>query len=163
MGPYVTGKGQTKHSDAIKKALMTYQNIINSPEKAYIDEEQRKNVIAKCQEIDTWLTNEDIKQERVPKHRDPTLTLELINQKGHELSVYCDPIINTAPPPPPKPEKTEEPAMNGTDPAQDKSTPADPAKPEESATTEQANAGGGEPVQMNTDDKDMQDPTATPA
>merc|ERR1719461_2077546 len=77
----------------------------------WLTDEQKKRVADKCKEIDAWLSNLLIEQEKLQPHQNPVLTLKLIEQKRRELDVVCVPILNTpkpAPPKPKEPEKTDE-------------------------------------------------------
>eukprot|EP00457_Paulinella_chromatophora_P001340 gb/GEZN01001342.1/.p1 GENE.gb/GEZN01001342.1/~~gb/GEZN01001342.1/.p1 ORF type:complete len:882 (-),score=223.63 gb/GEZN01001342.1/:446-3091(-) len=96
------------YADALKKSCLQYSRWAteNKEEKyAHIDAAQRQEIKNKASQIDQWLVDALIKQEKEPKTNNPVVTCTQIRDKHTELQGFCDKIINT-----PKPkEKKEEP------------------------------------------------------
>jgi len=137
-GPMVSRKFELEQRPAavemMKKMVAHYQAFAATTEEKYahITQEQKNVVNEKCNQVDQWLCNELIKQERLPFNVNPCLTKAIIQAKCKELDSVCKPVLNTPKPVPPKveekkvedaPKTTEKPAGEPMDassePAQD--------------------------------------------
>jgi len=67
---------------------------------SHIGQDQRKEVLEKCAEIDSWLQDCSAKQEKLPLYSDPILTGDMIAEQCAELQKLADQIMNK-----PKPDK----------------------------------------------------------
>lgn len=112
-------EGRPSAVQQLKSKIVKYMANIKDPSLVFIEEEKRASVYKKCEEMDAWLIEMDIKQDKIPKYEDPVLTLEILAQKNRELSLFADPILNTPRPEPPK----EEPAPADAKPEAGSSAP----------------------------------------
>merc|ERR1719300_1187817 len=95
--------GRREAVKTLKAKIVSYMSKIKDPSLDHVEKEKRSSVYKKCEEMDGWLIEMDIKQDKIPTHEDPILTLELLETKSRELSHFCDPILNTPKPAPEKP------------------------------------------------------------
>jgi len=96
---------------ALKSAIGRYSNWATTKDEKYdhIDEAEKKKVSKAAADIDQWLAQQLSKQDRVPKHDDPVLTVKVLNDKLQELDSIGAPIMNTPKPKPKEEPKKEEP------------------------------------------------------
>lgn len=91
----------------LEAALDNYKHVAVSPleEYAHIKPEEKNKLLNCVEDAAIWLKGERVKQETLPKHKDPTLTCDLLTKKLKEVEAVCEPIKNTPKPTPPKEEK----------------------------------------------------------
>jgi len=101
---------------ALKSAIGRYSNWATTKDEKYdhIDEAEKKKVSKAASDIDQWLAQSLSKQDRVPKHDDPVLTIKALNDKLQELDGIGAPIMNTPKPKPKEEPKKEEPKKDET-------------------------------------------------
>eukprot|EP00484_Ammonia_sp_Unknown_P017864 CAMPEP_0197044192 /NCGR_PEP_ID=MMETSP1384-20130603/20310_1 /TAXON_ID=29189 /ORGANISM="Ammonia sp." /LENGTH=923 /DNA_ID=CAMNT_0042475609 /DNA_START=127 /DNA_END=2898 /DNA_ORIENTATION=- len=95
----------------LKKLIFKYQQWPGTEDEKYvhIGDDKRKEVMKYANDADAWLTNQQIKQDRLKKSEDPVLKVKDIDAKYRELYDQCNPILNIPKPkPPPEPKKEDE-------------------------------------------------------
>jgi heat shock protein 4 len=127
--PIVKRKFEDEHRyEAIMQLRSVIQNFIltaesEDPKYDHIEKTEKQKVVDECKKVELWLNTEMAKQDKLPKHVDPVITIAEINKKKQELERFCASILNK-PKPKPEPKKEEKPAEQ---------------KPEAKATPEQNN------------------------
>jgi len=81
------------------------------PKYEHIPNEEKQKIVQKCDQLEIELNTLLGKQESLPKHQDPILTIADLEKKRQELDSFASSIMNKPKPPPPKKEepKKEEP------------------------------------------------------
>jgi len=100
----------------LKKLINRYLKFVDSQEEIYlhIEIEEKDKVRKIANEYDTWLFEEQQKQDKISKIDAPSFTCSQIDLKYRELMNLCEPIM-TKPKPKPKPqEPTPTPNANAT-------------------------------------------------
>jgi len=135
------------------EAIMQLRNAIQAqnllaesedPKYDHIEKTEKQRVIDECKKVESWLTTEMAKQDKLPKSVDPTIVVSDINKKKTELEKFATPIFNK---PKPKPEpKKEEPKPEEK---KEEAKPTDPnTKPAEDPNIKPTE--GGEPKKQTT-------------
>lgn len=80
----------------------------------YMDNEKKKKVLDKCNDVHTWLMSKLGEQAKQPLWVSVAVTVSLLKQKLNELDVFCRPLCKepTPPPPPPPPAEKKSDAAN---------------------------------------------------
>lgn len=146
--------------EGLRKEISNWETFALTTDEKYshIAEEERSKVKEECSKVNSWLSAELAKLEKLPKHVDPNITCDQLTAKAQALSKFCSPIMNKKKPPPPKEEKKEEkpaetPAADAAadaaaDPASEK--PAEPAEPAAADATADAGAEAKPEADMDT-------------
>jgi len=115
----VGGKFQRRETElngreaAVQKLVSTmkkYKDIVTNANTADIEkydhltDEQRNEVVKKCDEVTSSLDAKKTEQAGLPKNVDPVLTLAWLKEQRQSVRNACSPIVNT---PKPKPEAPE--------------------------------------------------------
>lgn len=142
---------EASHSDeyikALKKEIGHWSKEADTADErfAHIEAEERQKVKDACAEADNWLATEQSKQDKVPKHTDPTLTCDALKKKIRSINDVSSKIMNKPKPKPkvePKPEPKEE---EMKDAPEGEAGEEGSAKPEEAAATEPQADDGTKP------------------
>eukprot|EP00488_Nonionellina_sp_1-RS-2012_P003224 TRINITY_DN6674_c0_g1_i1.p1 TRINITY_DN6674_c0_g1~~TRINITY_DN6674_c0_g1_i1.p1 ORF type:complete len:118 (-),score=36.22 TRINITY_DN6674_c0_g1_i1:228-581(-) len=94
---------RTNHVENFKKLIIKYQQWPETTDDKYahIGEDKRKEVFKYANDADAWLTNLQIKQDRLKKYETPMLKCKDIDNRYRELYEKCNKIL-TIPKPKPK-------------------------------------------------------------
>jgi len=117
---------------AIKSAIENFRMLATSADPKYdhITKEDRDKVTQECSNVEKWVTENMMKQEKTAKNANPVVLVADINKKNQELNKACNTIMNKPKPAPPKEEKKPEPEKK---PEEAKPTTEEP-KPTETKT-----------------------------
>jgi len=101
------------------------------PKYDHIEKTEKQKIVDECKKVETWLNTEMAKQDKLPKHADPIITVTEINKKKTELEKFALPILNKPKPKPKEEPKKEEPKKEETKPAdgQQQTPPKEETKP----------------------------------
>ncbi|KMS94266.1 hypothetical protein BVRB_023140, partial [Beta vulgaris subsp. vulgaris] len=91
--------------------INSYKEFAESQDEkfAHISSEKKVTVIAKCSELECWISDVTAKQDRLSKYEQPVFTVSELSAKCKELSQFVDPIMRTPKPKPaPAPEPTKD-------------------------------------------------------
>eukprot|EP00485_Elphidium_margaritaceum_P014018 CAMPEP_0202731832 /NCGR_PEP_ID=MMETSP1385-20130828/187346_1 /ASSEMBLY_ACC=CAM_ASM_000861 /TAXON_ID=933848 /ORGANISM="Elphidium margaritaceum" /LENGTH=931 /DNA_ID=CAMNT_0049398135 /DNA_START=64 /DNA_END=2859 /DNA_ORIENTATION=- len=133
----------------LKKLIVKYQQWTETTDEKYahIEDDKRKEIAKAANDMDAWLTHEQIKQDKLAKFEAPTLRVKDIDAKYRELYDKCNPIITTPkpkpPPPAPKEEDKETGATNGDDKETVKTDEENSQQSADATMTDQSNENGG--------------------
>ena len=79
----------------------------------HLTDEQRSEVVKKCDESMAWLDAKKTEQAGMPKSADPVLTIAAMKEQRQAVKLVCSPIVNTPKPKPVVPEPKEDEAGAG--------------------------------------------------
>merc|ERR1711935_1249822 len=90
--------------EGLRKEISNWETFALTTDEKYshIAEEERSKVKEECSKVNSWLSAELAKLEKLPKHVDPNITCDQLTAKAQALSKFCSPIMNKKKPPPPK-------------------------------------------------------------
>jgi len=91
---------------SLRSAIEQFRMAASSADPKYdhIDAEDKKKILSECQNIESWLNQNLTKQDTLPKHVEPVITIADIQKKKADLEKLANPILNK-----PKPKPKEEP------------------------------------------------------
>jgi len=125
--------------------MQQINHYATTAEKAdYMDDEKKKKVIDKCNNIQTWLKEKITEQDKLPKWSKVAVAVSLIKHKLNELNGFCAPLCKepTPPPPPPADEKNDTPAKTDEKMETDEPEKTSAKANEPEKTSAKATAGG---------------------
>jgi len=95
---------------AVTGTITNYRSAAQSPGDKYghIAPEKLQSIVASCDQLESWLTDMQRKQDTMPKHEKPVLICADMEKKNQELAKQADDILKEPKPAPPKEEKKEE-------------------------------------------------------
>ncbi len=116
---------------AIKNAVEQFRMTATSadPKYEHITKEERDKVLQECTNVEKWVTENVMKQEKTPKYVNPVISVADITKKHQELTKLGNTILNRPKPAPPKEEKPKETEKK----PEEQTKPAEEAKPEASS------------------------------
>jgi len=96
--------------DVLKKLVNTYQQFVDSTDEKYthIGPEDRDIVRKAAAEIDVWMVDKMVHQDKLKHHETPVVSCSEIDGKYRELANKCQPVLTKPKPEPPKPEPPKE-------------------------------------------------------
>jgi len=89
------------------KDIVTNANTADTEKYEHLTDEQRGEVVKKCDESMAWLDAKKTEQAGLPKSADPVLTLASMKEQRQAVKLVCSPIVNTPKPKPEVPEPKE--------------------------------------------------------
>merc|ERR1711871_1792554 len=116
------------------KDIVTNANTADQEKYDHLTDEQRSEVIKKCDETTAWLDAKKAEQANLPKSVDPVLTIASLKEQRDSVKSVCSPIVNTPKPKPviPEPKDDENADAKSSD---------DPAAPEAAAKSSEGDEG----------------------
>ena len=90
------------------KDIVTNANTADTEKYEHVTDEQRSEVIKKCDEVTSWLDAKRSEQSNLPKNVDPVLTMAELKEQRQSVKLVCSPIVNTPKPKPAVPEPKED-------------------------------------------------------
>jgi len=90
------------------KDIVTNANTADTEKYEHLTDEQRSEVVKKCDESMAWLDAKKTEQSEKPKSADPVLTIAALREQRQAVKLVCSPIVNTPKPKPVVPEPTED-------------------------------------------------------
>jgi len=96
--------------NAVTGTIGNYRAAAENPGEKYghIAGEKLAEIVTACNDLEKWLTDMKVKQEKVPKHERPVLICAEMERRNQEIAKKADDILKEPKPPPPKEEKKEE-------------------------------------------------------
>jgi len=96
---------------AVTGTVKNYKSAAENPGEKYshISPDKLSKILTACNELESWLSDLQAKQEKVPPHEKPVLTCADMEKKNKELAETADEILKEPKPAPPKEEKPAEP------------------------------------------------------
>ena len=102
--------GRSDSIESLKKVITKYSDIaknVNTKDEdkySHLTDEQRKEVVDKCDESRTWLMDLIAAQTAGGNKVEPVLTMSMMKEKRKHVKFICSPIVNTPKPKPVEPE-----------------------------------------------------------
>jgi heat shock protein 4 len=96
--------------EAVLGTVRNYRAAAENPGEKYghIAADKLAKIVAKCTELEAWLTDLKAKQDKLSKTERPLLICADMEKKNQELAKFADEILKEPKPAPPKEEKKEE-------------------------------------------------------
>lgn len=122
---------------ALKSLIGYYQTAVAAAGDAlaHLEQKDKLTIAQEAQKAEAWLMEQLARQEALPQHADPVLTMDALKQQVTHLTGVCQPILNKPKPAP----KKEEPAK-----------PEAHAQPDASAAGASSNGTGPADAEMDT-------------
>jgi hypothetical protein len=95
-------------ADRRYKDIATNANTADTEKYEHLTDEQRGEVVKKCDESMAWLDAKKTEQAGMPKSADPVLTIAAMKEQRQAVKLVCSPIVNTPKPEPAVPEPKED-------------------------------------------------------
>merc|ERR1719188_887401 len=109
--------------EAVIGTVNNYRVVAEAPgdKFGHIAAEKLKSIADACSELEEWLRDMQVQQDKLAKHEKPVLITAEMEKKNQSLAKMADDILKEPKPAPPAPEKAEEPAKtpNGTEGAEE--------------------------------------------
>eukprot|EP00486_Rosalina_sp_Unknown_P006641 CAMPEP_0201571800 /NCGR_PEP_ID=MMETSP0190_2-20130828/14734_1 /ASSEMBLY_ACC=CAM_ASM_000263 /TAXON_ID=37353 /ORGANISM="Rosalina sp." /LENGTH=910 /DNA_ID=CAMNT_0047996839 /DNA_START=164 /DNA_END=2896 /DNA_ORIENTATION=- len=139
-----------------KKLIFKYQQWVTTNDEKYIHigEGQRKEVKKYADDADAWLTNQQIKQDRLKKYETPSLKCKDIDNQYRSLYDNCNKIVNT---PKPKPKPKEEEKKDGDKDKKDETTAANGDAKDKKEENSNDNGGDAEMTDKSKEEEPKKD------
>jgi len=119
---------------ALKKEIGHWSQLAASTDEKYahIEAEEKTKVTTACNDADQWLAGELTKLDKVAKHQDPSLTIDMLRNKVGSLADTSSKIMNK-PKPKPKPKEPEPKPESETAPMEEDTKEGEPKEEGEGA------------------------------
>jgi outer membrane biosynthesis protein TonB len=116
--------------------------ITADPKYAHITEDDRSKVLNKCAEIESWLIDAEMHQNKLAPHMTPSLLCETISEKSQQLTNACNLVRNK-----PKPEEKKE------EPKKEEAKKEEPKKTEDATMSDEKKVDDKKVDNKKVDDK----------
>merc|ERR1711933_648573 len=96
--------------EALLGTIRNYKAVAETPAEKYghISPDKLGKIVAKCSELETWLSDMMAKQDQIPKTERPVLICADMEKENQELAKFADAILKEPKSAPPKETKKEE-------------------------------------------------------
>merc|ERR1712113_992798 len=87
--------GRSTRIPHLEEACKEWKAIVQQPGLKYqhVDKEQLKSIEKACDDTLSWLSTLKQKQDSLPKHEDPVLTIAAMDAKNEELTKLADSVL----------------------------------------------------------------------